>query len=93
MYKRQVADRSWDNSWEQFRVERFNGPGTQPNGRGSDAGIAFGGGGGGDVAGVGVDSEAGSSERGGVAAASYGPRVAKTRDRFALRTYHGQYLR
>ena len=108
-----VADRSWDNSWEQFRLERFTGPGTQPNGRASDSNFPFsrdvnsksdggdgsgggsgggGGGGGGDaVAGVGVSNEALSSGRGG--ATVYGPREAETRDRFALRTYHGQYLR
>ncbi|CAM9972397.1 unnamed protein product [Ectocarpus sp. 12 AP-2014] len=141
-----VADRSWDNSWEQFRLERFadvpaapddghdprgvNNEGasstassTCESGRGGSNGV-------GDSLGregfregreqgSGVESSAEafegdqrtetsvpqlsssgaatSWERGGVSPppggrGSDGGGVPKTRDRFALRTYHGQYL-
>lgn len=142
-----VADRSWDNSWEQFRLERFadvsvgpddgHGPpgahnegtssgstSTCESGRGSSSGggatlgcEGFREGGG---QGVGVESRGEGFEEGQRTGSSMPPLsssglatrgvfdgvspppggrgnggggVSKKRDRFALRTYHGQYLR
>lgn len=142
-----VADRSWDNSWEQFRLERFadvpaapddghGPPGAPDEGTSSAAsstcGSGRGGSGGlggslgregfreGGEQGSGIESRgegfegdqrtgasvpqlsssgvATSGVRGRVSRppgcrGSDGGGVSKTRDRFALRTYHGQYLR
>lgn len=79
-----VADRLWDNSWEQFKLERFTDPEKQSNMPSSsdDVGRTDG-----DV----IDgNEVATSERGGD---SNVPGALRARDRFALRTYHGQYLR
>lgn len=84
-----MADRSWDNSWEQFSLERFAGPGTHPNVPASD-GFTLGGTCGDDGASEGAGMEAPGSKRRAIPDA---PGVARAKDRFALRTYHGQYLR
>lgn len=85
-----VADRSWDNSWEQFQIERFPDPGIEgqnvtargdgSNGSGNGEASLFGAGGGGG-------KSCGNSRSDPV------PGALRAKDRFALRTHHGQYLR
>lgn len=79
-----VADRLWDNSWEQFQLERFTDPEEQPSMPSSSDNVGRTDG---DVIG---GTKVATSERGGD---SNVPGALRARDRFALRTYHGQYLR
>lgn len=80
-----VADRSWDNSWEQFRLERV--PETDP-----DASLQQGGNfAEGNRVDRGGGTSATSNSEGGSDSNVFG--TLKARDRFTLRTYHGQYLR
>lgn len=74
-----VADRSWGNSWEQFRLEKFSDPGAH---------------GGRAVAG-GADRDACGGRKGLAGEAGGYPSAAalKAEDRFVLRTSHGEYLR
>ena len=87
-----VADRAWDSSWEQFRLERFNNPEkvVQSKTPVCEEKVAQGVGDGCDS----VDEDNGYQAFQAKGEASGGTvGAAKARNRFALRTYHGQYLR
>lgn len=86
-----VADRAWDNSWEQFKLERFTDPGTLPNAPSWGSG-----GGGGSGYGSGSafqDDDESKRRRHERASSSAAHGAVRAKDRFALRTFHGQYLR
>lgn len=104
-----VADRAWDNSWEQFRLERFSDP-TETGAFGNSVSVPHHGGDGTGASngdrkessiprGRGADEDVAmkpralASESSSDGCDSVGTSALKGRDRFALRTCHGQYLR
>lgn len=81
-----VADRAWECSWEQFRLEQFTDPGTSAREGGDVRGTGY------DHGGVNEVDECNASRSKGDDPLNFAG-SKKVRNRFALRTYHGQYLR